>query len=162
MKAMPLRRGWQAGRFQTRSASIAGFTLVETVVSFAILGIVFIGLFSGMAWGFTMVQWTRENARATQIMLDKMEQYRLFSWEQIITNGLPTTFVASYYESPQAAERGFTYTGNVSISDAPLSESYISQMRCVTVRVSWTSGKLSHTREISTLVAATGLQRHLY
>ncbi len=141
---------------------LAAFMLVEVVVGIAIVGLVFIGLFSGLAWGFATVQWSRENARATQVMLDKMEQFRLIKWSDINSGTIPTQFIEPFYESAATGAQGFDYTGRVTIAAAPLAEAYAPKMRLVTVHLEWTSGGTPHTREISTLVGESGLQRYLF
>jgi hypothetical protein len=137
------------------------FSMVEAMVSFGIMGITFIGLFAGMGWGFTMLQWTRENARATQVMLDKMEQFRLFNWDQITTNGLPSSFVTPYYEGITSSS-GFCYTGTVAIASSPMTAAYAQNLRLVTIGINWKSGGLSHSRQIQTLIGKNGLQKYLY
>jgi hypothetical protein len=143
------------------SRPITAFLLVEAVVGFAIVGLLFIGLFSGLAWGFAMVEWSRENARATQVMLDKMEQFRLFKWSDIVSGSVPTSFIEPFYENASGTQ-GFNYTGTVTLASAPLTEPYADHMRLVTVGVQWSSGGQSHTRTISTLVAQSGLQKYLF
>jgi len=149
------------GTHGKRQHTIA-FTMVEAAVSFSIMGITFIGLFSGLAWGFTMVQWTREDSRATQVMLDKMEQFRLFNWDQIVTNSLPATFNVPYYEVAGTTESSFSYTGAISVEAAPINAAYADNLRTIRVQVGWTSGGLSHSREIQTLVGKNGLQKYLF
>ena len=141
---------------------LAAFMLVEVVVSFAIMGILFIGLFSGLAWGFTMAQWSRENARATQVMVDKMEQFRLFTWSDLTSGNVQSSFSEPLYETPDGVSQGINYTGVVTVARAPITEGYAAKMRLVTVQLNWLSGGLSHTREISTLVAENGLQKYLW
>jgi prepilin-type N-terminal cleavage/methylation domain-containing protein len=76
----------------------AAFTLVEVMIAVAILGIMFVALYGGMSSGFAVTQLARENLRATQIMLERMEGIRLYNWEQVVySNMVPTTFVAHYY-----------------------------------------------------------------
>jgi len=58
--------------------------------------------------------------------------------------------------------QGINYTGVVTVARAPITEGYAAKMRLVTVQLNWLSGGLSHTREISTLVAENGLQKYLW
>src|SRR3954464_142977 len=62
---------------------VAAFSLVETTVGMSILGTVAAALMTGVTTGFFTMQLARENLRATQIMLEKVETIRLYTWDQI-------------------------------------------------------------------------------
>ena len=49
----------------------------------AILGVVATSLYGAFTAGFFVIQSTRENLRATQIMVQKMEAIRLLTWSQV-------------------------------------------------------------------------------
>ncbi len=72
-----------------------GYTFVEVLVAAGILGFVGASLYAAFAAGFVVIQTTRENLRATQIMVQKLEAVRLFTWSQVndSTNYLKPTFV---------------------------------------------------------------------
>src|SRR6478752_6489267 len=93
----------------------AAATLVEVAVAAAILGIIFVTFYSGIAAGFSLIGLTRENLRADQLLLERMETIRLYSWDQISSNGfIPTTFTASFYPpiaGQTNANSGVTYYG---------------------------------------------------
>src|SRR5512141_3165200 len=76
----------------------SGYTLVEVVVAGAILGMTATSLYGAFSAGFFVIKSTRENLRATQIMTQKLEAVRLFSWSQICdsTNYLAPTFTEPY------------------------------------------------------------------
>ena len=57
--------------------STSGFTLTEVVVACGIAGIIFAGVFAGFGSGFLAIQFGRENLRATQVMLSRLEAVRL-------------------------------------------------------------------------------------
>src|ERR1051325_6941474 len=101
------------GRLDYRSA----FTLIEVAMTTAILGVVFAAFYSGIAAGFSLVGLTRENLRANQLLLERMETIRLYSWDQINSNGfIPPTFTAPFYP-PVAGQTnqnsGVTYYGTL-------------------------------------------------
>lgn len=75
---------------------------MESTVSVGVAGVLMISLYAALTSGFNSVQWSREDARATQILVRRMDQLRLFAWDQV-TNGtsIPTTFFEAY--NPQAA-----------------------------------------------------------
>src|SRR5881296_83371 len=105
----------------TRSA----FTLVEAVVAMAVCGIMIVALYSGITSGFFHIRMARENFRATQIMVEKMEVIRLLTWDQINSNGfVPATFSAPYYpdnstSATNSASGGLVYNGTITITDVP-------------------------------------------
>jgi type II secretory pathway pseudopilin PulG len=143
------------------------FTIVETIVAMAVLGVLFVALYSGMAQTTLSLRLMRENIRATQIMVEKMEVIRTFNFDQINSNGfVPTTFLSSYmYNGTNTASgAGPTYTGTVSIVPIPVrvSQNYTDDMRMVTINLSWSSAGLARKRELSTYVSRYGIQNSLY
>ena len=140
----------------------AAFTLSEVLVAVAIGSVVFVSLYSGLSSGFAIVQLARENLRATQIMQEKMETIRLYTWDQITTTGfIPTNFTDVFYSSTQYAG-GLTYTGSVTIAASPITENYSNDLKMVTVKVTWESANVLRNREMSTLVSRYGLQNYIY
>ncbi len=76
----------------------AGVTLIEALVSMGVFGVSVLSLYAGMSMGFSIIGNARENLRATQVMVEKMETIRLYSWDQINTPGfIPATFTESYF-----------------------------------------------------------------
>src|SRR5690242_10880657 len=61
-----------------KEKSRVAFTLVEAVVAMAIVGVVFVSLYSGMATGFGMIRTARETLNAAQILEEKFETIRLY------------------------------------------------------------------------------------
>lgn len=138
------------------------FSILEVMVAVSILGIMTVSLYSGFSSGFAVVQLSRENLRATQILQEKMETLRLYTWEQIETPGfVPTNFTDVFYAS-QDANPGLTYTGTVSIVTAPIVETYSTNLKAVTVEVTWSSANVLRTRTMSTFVSRYGLQNYIY
>jgi len=131
----------------------------------AVAGIMFAACMAGFSSGFSGVQADRENSRAVQILLEKMELIRLYNWAQVTradTNTyLPATFTAPFFPAG-ANDGGFSYNGTVSITNATISSSYSNYLRTVTVTVTWTSGKVTHSRSMSTFVSQYGLQNYIY
>src|ERR1051326_7449704 len=76
-----------------------GFTLIDALFAMVMAGVMFTALYAGLAFGFKVVKMARENTRATQVMLEKMETIRLYTWTQINSNGfIPTNkFTVPYY-----------------------------------------------------------------
>jgi len=95
----------------------SAYTIIETIVAMAVAGVLFAASLAGFSYGFSGVQADRENSRAVQILLEKMELVRLYNWAQITradTNTyLPATFTAPFY--PTAANNGGLLTNYTTV-----------------------------------------------
>lgn len=121
-----------------------------------------VSLYTGISSGFTVVQIARENLRGTQILQEKMETIRLYTWDQITSPGfIPTNFTDVFFPGTQSAS-GLIFTGQVTIASAPVTESYSNDLKLVTVEVNWMSAKVKRTRSMTTLVSRYGLQHYIY
>lgn len=145
---------------------LAGFTLVETMVAVGITGVIFLALYSGLAYGYGNIRMSRENLRATQILSEKMETIRLYSWDQIISsNFIPKKFT-NYYYSIGGTNSGVMYVGGITIStnfawEAP-EPNYSYEMAWITITLNWTTGNTPRQRSLSTFVTEYGLQNYVY
>lgn len=138
------------------------FTTIEILVSVGIVAITFVALYLGLSSGFGVVQLARENLRGTQILQEKMETIRLYTWEQITNNGfIPTNFVEDFFASTGGV-KGLVYTGTVAIANAPVTEAYSNDLKMVTIKLWWKSGGVVRNREMVTLVGRNGLQNYIY
>ena len=145
----------------------AGATLVDAMVAFAVFGVAAVSLFAGISFGFSTIGATREELRANQILLEKMETIRLYTWEQINTPGfVPNTFTAHYYPpnvgSTNGVGSGVEYQGVVRISSGPSGHSYSDEVRQVVVGLRWSSGDRTISRSVTSLVSKHGMQRYIY
>lgn len=142
--------------------SEAGVTLVDVLFGATIVGVMVVGLYLGFSQGFAVIQLARENLRATQILQEKMETVRLYTWDQVRTPGfIPSAFTAPFYAIGDQTE-GLTYQGHMTIAEAPVSESYAADLRVVTVGVTWTSGNVTRHREMRTFISRYGLHNYIY
>lgn len=141
----------------------AGFSLIEVLVGMMIAGIVIISLYASFSSGFALTEAARENLRATQIMVEKMETIRLYTWDQINTPGfIPATFTNYYAQTGGNTNQGFAFVGRTSIAAAPLTTSYGNDMKMVTIGLSWRNGSVARNRQMTSLVARYGLQAYIY
>ncbi len=144
----------------------AAYSMAEAMVGVSLMGILFVSLYGGMASGFAVTQVARENLRATQILLERVEGIRLYNWNQLVySNWVPSTFTNFYYPLTNANESpGIMYVGTMSIQPATLSPSatYADNMREITVTVNWTSAGVPRTRSMKTFVAKNGVQNYVY
>jgi type II secretory pathway pseudopilin PulG len=152
---------------------VDAYTVVEVVVAVFILGIMVLSLFAGFSSGFAVVQLARENLRATQIMVQKMETVRLLKWTQILdtNNFLQSTF-SDYYDptGTNTQTAGVMYRGFVTTNAVTgVPNDYKDNMRAITVTIYWTN-YLTHsttnfivrTRQMQTFVARYGMQNYVY
>src|ERR1041384_4827282 len=100
-----ITRDRQQGSFGKRA-----FTLAEVMVAVCILGISSIALYGGLATGFMLVDSTRCELRATQILTQKAEAIRLCSWSSL--GSFPVSFKETY--DPTSANSGTLYVGTIS------------------------------------------------
>jgi Tfp pilus assembly protein PilV len=147
-----------------RLASEAGFTIAEILVACVILAVMVVSLYGGISFGFSNITLARQHLRATQIALEKMEITRMYSWEQVNSNGfVPTNFTAPYYPTAGSdTNGGLTYQGTTIISPVNRHPSYSNDMRQVTVSLSWTNRSTVQTLQMSTLISQYGMQRYIY
>jgi len=141
-----------------------GFTLIEVLIGVVILALAIVSLFALLTAGFAMVRLNRDNLRATQIMLNRVEGLRLYNWGDVISGAIPSTFTETY-GGTAGVNQGTVYTGEMTILPAqqtPTSGYSSTMMRSVRVRVSWMSGQLKHTREMTTYVSEYGLQNYIW
>jgi len=142
------------------------FSLVETVVGMVMVGVTCLALYSGMTFGMKTLQGARETERATQIMEEKLDTIRLYSWDQINTSGyISNRFYVPFSPSNALAgssSPGVTYTGMVTIADAALSETYSTNLKAITIDLYWPSHPSVRHTQMSTFVAKYGLQCYVY
>lgn len=150
-------------RFQQRSIAAApvreqGFSVIEAMVGFLILGITITALCGGFSFGFNTIKLSQEEVRADQILVQKLESLRIYSWSKVTNTAyIPANFT-NYYTTSNA-NYGVTYLGQMTVGPFSTAggESYSSTLRQVTATVSWFSEGMTHTRTMSTLVSSSGL-----
>lgn len=146
-----------------RRKSEGGVTLVDVVMAIGVLGIMASGIFGSFRYGIFTLQLVRENQRATQIILEKVETIRLYSWDQINSNGfVPATFTDVYDPTAEINSQGAVYNGRVGITNVPIASSYSANLRQLTVTLNWTTRDIPHHRTITTYIARDGLQNYVY
>lgn len=138
-------------------------TLVELVTSVAVLGVMAAGIFGSFRYGFFSLELLRENQRATQVILEKVETIRLYNWDQVNLNGfIPATFTEVYDPQATTCGQGVTYSGTVVVTNCSLTSSYATNIKQLTVTLSWSTRNIPHTRTLTTYIAKDGLQNYVY
>lgn len=149
----------------------AAHSLPEAIIAVLILGTMLVSLYAGFTSGFAVVQLARENLRATQIMLQRMESVRLYTWSQLLdtNNYVKPSFIEYFDPFGQTNQgRGVVYSGSVSVNQPahlPVEVAYSNDLRVVTVSVYWTNyngdTEIIRGRQMQTLVARHGIQNYI-
>jgi len=154
--------------------------MVEVVVCSGIMAVVFVALYGGISYGFRMLQLARENLRANQILIEKLETIRLYTWEQVNSNGfIPAAFQEAFYPLDSSnvvvnmdggngeaqivdpSTVGLVFHGSISLSNAPVSETYSNNMKLVTISVTWTNKGMARTRSMNSYLSEYGMQNYI-
>ena len=134
---------------------------MEVLIAMLIVGFIFTTIYIGINQSFVVTRATQENLRAIQILQDKTETIRLYTWSQINSNGfIPATFTNSF--NPLSTNGGIMFNGTMSIANSGFSESYAGDVKLVTVTVNWTSAGIGYQQQMKTLVSHYGLQNYIY
>jgi len=146
--------------------SCSAFTLTETVMSLPIAGIALVALYACFTQGFTMVQQSRENLRATQIMLKQLERIRICPFDQLTNTVFNPQSLTDYFDPADLAggNGGATYTVTFKPSmpaSGVVPDSYRTNILLITVGITWNSGRLQHTNFMQTLVARNGIEGYV-
>jgi len=166
-----------------------GFSLIETIIGMVVVGIMVVALYGALSSGFRTEQLNREDLRATQILVEKMDQLRVVAWDDWgDTNKVPRTFEATLNPEETAALRtrvittpsGFTnivvtpapnrsayksivFSGTITVAAAPNDTTYNADMKQVTVGLNWKSSSgMDRSRSFTTFVARYGMQNYKY
>jgi len=142
-------------------------TIVEVIVATVIITIAAAGIISSINYGLFVMKLARENSRATQIMLERLESVRLYDWTEVTNAGfVPTLFTDVYDPQSDTNSQGAVYSGTLTVANPVFSStapSYSGNMRQFTVTLQWTTdGRVPHSRSLSTYVAKDGMQNYVY
>ncbi len=151
-------------RFRVDHRSNSGMTIAEVLISVAISGVMLSSLFYCFSFGFGLTENLRQNQRATQIILEKVEILRLYSWDQVNTPGfIPTQFTDVFDPQQTNGNNGIVYNGTLELLDYPGGTTYGTNIKQLLVTLNWTTGgKIPHTRKLATLIAKNGEQNYVY
>ncbi len=154
-------------RVSVRSRAERAYTIAEVMIAVLLVAISTLALYAAFSHGFAVIQSARENLRATQIMVKRMETIRLYTWSQLLdTNNYLKPVFSEYYD-PLGGSQGVKFHGNISSripSDLPIG--YRTNMRTITVTLNWTNslGKrpIVRSRQMETRIARRGMQNYIY
>jgi hypothetical protein len=150
----------------------AAYSVAEVLVAVFVLGTLTVSLFGGFSSGLMMVRLERENLRATQILVQKMEAVRLLTWRQLSDTNVATRSFIDHYDPVGLSTNsgGATYQGLVSTNlPSGLPADYAKNMRAVTVTIYWTNyphgsttNRIVRSRQMQTYVARDGMQNYVF
>lgn len=144
------------------------YTIPEVMVAVLVVAIMMICLYGGFSSSFTMTKIARENLRATQILMQRMETIRLYTWTQLLnTNYVQPKFSEVYDPLSVPNASGVKYVGTMAVAvPTTLPTGYTANVRQVTVTVFWTnsfsrSNTIVHSRQMQTYCAQNGMQNYI-
>ncbi len=152
---------------KTNKASLA-FGLTEVLVGSAVAGVVLLAVFAGMGSSFEIMQLSREDMRATQIMVERLEAIRGSGWSKL-TNSTPPAFTEYFTpNSSGSGGAGVAFNGVVILSAPTFATTpspvptYLSDMTNVTIQLTWMNSasgttRFRRVRSMSTFVTKNGI-----
>ena len=145
---------------QLRRSRTLAFTTLEAVIASALMGILVASLYGGITFGLAVIQNTREKLRGGQVLQEKLETIRLYTWQQINdASYLPRTFSASLNPTGSVP----FYEGTFTIGPVPFgSETYKTDMLQVDVNLQWKSLGTIKTMNLQTFVSRHGIQNYSF
>jgi hypothetical protein len=149
------------------------YTLAEIMVSVFVLAVMLTSLYAGFSSGFAIVKLSQENLRATQIMVQKLEDVRIYTWSQVTNTTFLRTNFTDYYNpsGTNNSTTGATYSGSVLVAnaDASIPADYRNRMKAITITLFWTNflqkpntNVIVRSRQMQTQVARYGMQDYIY
>jgi len=154
-------------KIRCNKKSIYAMALAEVVMATAIVAILGGGVVSSINYGLFVMRIARENQRATQVMVERLESIRLYNWDQVTSGSfIPTNFTENYDPSAPTNGQGVRYFGTLRVQIPVFSgvtPSYANNMRQFTVTLQWTNAsRVPHLRTLTTYVAKDGIQNYVY
>jgi len=151
-----------------RCKADGGYTLAEVVIAIFLVGTLVLALFGAFSSGLTAVEAARENLRATQILMQKMENIRLLTWNQLTNTTLAPASFTEYYD-PLSTNSGVAFTGSYALTLAPTEvlSAYRQDTAKATITVFWTNTTGNRiprveSRSMTTLVAHYGVHSYVF
>ena len=153
----------QTGR-QHFNGSARAFTLVETVMSLVVVAVMLTTLYAAFAFGFGTIRLARQDLRATQILLQRMETLRLTSFTNI-QSGVFTEYYDEVDKNTGGGGVLYTITIATNMPGATEMQSpvyYLTNILKITARATWTNGNQLRTRTMQTYASRKGIQSYVY
>ena len=128
------------------------FALMEVMIASLILAVLIVSLYGAFSFGFSVLKVNREHTSADQILLSRLETLRMYPWNSLTNGYIPNSFTV--------VDQGVTYSGSLTLTNAPITETYSNTLRMVTASVTWTSGNQTRSRSMFTFVSQNGIETY--
>ena len=139
---------------RTHRTQTKGFTLLEVMIAFGVLALIFFSAMTVISRGFRMVEDARYNTLASQVLQSEVETLRLKNWAQL--TALPAS--ANYTISSDFSSAGFT-----GLSGVRKITSIRTDTRKIAISLTWkSSNQMPHTRYYVTYMSKNGLNDYYY
>ena len=135
------------------------------MISVLVGSVMLLALYTSFTFGIGSVKLAREDLRATQILLQRMETLRLTSFSAI-QNGTSTDYFNP--AGTNTGNAGAVYTITITTatptsSDMPVQPVYyMKKMLKVTATATWTNSNQLRTRSLQTYASQAGIQSYVY
>lgn len=141
---------------KTHSESKGGFTLVEVIVSMALMAMVFTAAFGTYFLGMRMVEDAREELRASQIIQSELEAMRTLTWDDLENMGTGWSIIDPQGNFVQQfAQNYLAYRWVYDIPGA--------QQKRIAIWVRWTNSRGQYSYQMfSTVFTQNGLNDYYY
>ncbi len=153
------------GKAWFRPEKATAFTLMEVIVAVLVLTTISTAFYLGLSTCFSVIKTSREDIRATQIMMQKLEAVRLCTWSELANFSFKEPYdpTATNSNSSGVYFYGTVTRGAIAL---PTGVSYSNNMCVVTVDLNWTNnaGTAPHAynRQMQTYYARYGLQSYIW
>ena len=139
--------------YKDRSTARGGFTLVEVLVGTLLIAIVFTAAYGSYFTGLKMVNESRQEVRASQIIQSEMEAMRTLNWKDL--NDLTSSMIVPQGEYIEKFADEFEVYRQI--------DTVNTLQKQVTIWVFWTNGSGRKTYRCFTLVyTKNGLNDYYY
>lgn len=134
--------------------SKGGFTLIEVMVGATLILVIFAGGFGALIQGNRLIESSRDETRASQILQSEIEDLRTHDWATL------TALDAEAKYNPQSS---FTDAYATRYTVKRLIATRSATQKRVTLQVAWVDSRsTTHTREYITLITKDGLYDYYY
>jgi len=134
-------------------AGKGGFTLMEVGVAVTVLTTVFVGGFGSLLMGYNLIESSRDQTRASQILQSEFEEIRTMNWADL--DALPAT--DTYAPSTDFVD---AFGNKYSITRA-VTNKHVDQKQ-ISVVVTWTEGAKTKTLEYITWYTEDGFSDYYF
>lgn len=148
-----IRTGDKAVRTGLRGAPQAGFTLVEILFGMVLLAIIFTSAFGTHFLALRMVEDSRDQVRASQVIQSELEAMRTMNWSDLEALGKGGEFVPRGRFAQVFVGRYTAYRSIVDLTDS---------MKEVRIWVEWESRGRTYTQTFNTVFTRNGLNDYHY